>query len=79
MISALALCLSLHASGPVATAAQLSAGIETPRDGFSALAAKRPGTTKPKTGGPEKSDPRKKPPISRPPTTTRPGGPGGIM
>lgn len=78
MISALALCLSLHASGPVATAAQLSAGVETPRDGFTAV-AKRPGTTKPKTGGPEKSDPRRKPPISRPPTTTRPGGPGGIM
>jgi hypothetical protein len=76
MFSTLALCLSLHTSGPVATLAQLSA-LHASQDTVT-LAAGKPGTTKPKTGGGGgKADPKQKPKVRVPPGTTRPGFGGG--
>jgi hypothetical protein len=76
MFSTLALCLSLHTSGPVATLAQLSA-TNASQDAVT-LASGKPGTTKPKTGGGGgKADPKKKPKIQTPPGITRPGFGGG--
>lgn len=75
MFSTLALCLSLHTSGPVATLAQMTAS-NGPSDTIT-VAAKKPGTSKPKPGSGSKADPRKKPPIRTPPGVTRPGFGGG--
>lgn len=71
MFSTLALCLSLHTSGPVATLAQLGA-MNASHETIT-LAAKKPGTTKPKKGDGGKADPRQKPKVRIPPGITRPG------
>ncbi len=77
MMTALALCLSLHTAGPVATLAQsVSVEASTQRHTIT-VAAKKPGTTKPKKGDGGRADPRKKPPIRVPDGRTRPGGGGG--
>lgn len=78
MIGTLALCLSLHTSGPVALAARLTDGAAL--SDLQTVAAKppkkKPGTTRPSPGGPGKGDPRTKPGLEIPPRG-QPGHGGG--
>jgi len=79
MFSTLALCLSLHTSGPVALAALLTDG--TARAEMQTVAAKKrsgkkPVTTKPPPRGPGRGDPRTKPGLEIPPRGV-PGHGGG--